>query len=143
MELLVRTRLVKEDAAIGLVFPVLFSVAVILISRYARGVHLDVDAVLLGELAGGRGRQALRAAVQPDRHVIREPREDAPPQVRLVRGGGIERSGHRRGSNRRPRNRSRQTAQLQMLLGGSDFQAEDRGGSEVQSSVASSASATS
>lgn len=51
VELLVRTRLVKEDAAIGLVFPVLFSVAVILISRYARGVHLDVDAVLLGELA--------------------------------------------------------------------------------------------
>jgi manganese/zinc/iron transport system permease protein len=51
VELLVRTRLVKEDAAIGLVFPVLFSVAVILISRYARGVHLDVDVVLLGELA--------------------------------------------------------------------------------------------
>lgn len=51
VEVLVRTRLVKEDAAIGLVFPVLFSVAVILISRYARGVHLDVDAVLLGELA--------------------------------------------------------------------------------------------
>ena len=46
-----RTRLVKDDAAIGLVFPALFSMAVILISRFARGVHLDVDAVLLGELA--------------------------------------------------------------------------------------------
>lgn len=50
-EMLGRTRLVKEDAAIGLVFPALFSLAVILISRFARGVHLDVDAVLLGELA--------------------------------------------------------------------------------------------
>lgn len=51
VELLLRTRLLKQDAAIGLVFPALFSVAVILISRFAHGVHLDVDAVLLGELA--------------------------------------------------------------------------------------------
>jgi manganese/zinc/iron transport system permease protein len=51
VELLHRTQLVKQDAAIGLVFPALFSLAVILISRFARGVHLDVDAVLLGELA--------------------------------------------------------------------------------------------
>ena len=51
VEALNRTGLVKQDAAIGLVFPALFSIAVILISRFARGVHLDVDAVLLGELA--------------------------------------------------------------------------------------------
>jgi manganese/zinc/iron transport system permease protein len=51
VELLNRTQLVKQDAAIGLVFPALFSIAVILVSRFARGVHLDVDAVLLGELA--------------------------------------------------------------------------------------------
>jgi manganese/zinc/iron transport system permease protein len=50
VELLVQTRLVKEDAAIGLVFPALFSIGVILISRYAADVHLDTDAVLLGEL---------------------------------------------------------------------------------------------
>ncbi len=49
--LLERTRLVKEDAAIGLVFPALFSIAVILISSYAGNVHLDTDAVLLGEIA--------------------------------------------------------------------------------------------
>jgi manganese/zinc/iron transport system permease protein len=49
--LLERTRLVKEDAAIGLVFPALFSLAVILISRYAGDVHLDTDAVLTGEIA--------------------------------------------------------------------------------------------
>lgn len=46
-----RTRLVGEDAAIGLTFPLLFSIAIILISRYAGDVHLDTDAVLLGEIA--------------------------------------------------------------------------------------------
>lgn len=51
VELLNRTQLVREDAAIGLVFPAIFSVAVILISRFAGDVHLDTDAVLLGELA--------------------------------------------------------------------------------------------
>ncbi|MDQ2691845.1 MAG: metal ABC transporter permease [Chloroflexota bacterium] len=51
VELLNRTRLVHEDASIGLVFPAIFSVAVILISRFAGDVHLDTDAVLLGELA--------------------------------------------------------------------------------------------
>ena len=51
VELLQRTKLVKEDAAIGLTFPALFSVGVILISKFAGNVHLDMDAVLLGELA--------------------------------------------------------------------------------------------
>ncbi|MCJ7755509.1 MAG: metal ABC transporter permease [Thermoanaerobaculales bacterium] len=51
IEALRRSRLVPEDASIGLVFPVLFSVGVILISRYAGDVHLDTDSVLLGELA--------------------------------------------------------------------------------------------
>src|SRR5690606_40987006 len=43
--------IVKEDTAIGLVFPALFSIGVILIAKNAGDVHLDVDAVLLGELA--------------------------------------------------------------------------------------------
>jgi manganese/zinc/iron transport system permease protein len=51
VELLRRTELVREDAAIGLVFPVLFSFGVVLIARFADDVHLDIDAVLLGELA--------------------------------------------------------------------------------------------
>jgi manganese/zinc/iron transport system permease protein len=51
VELLRGTGLVREDASIGLVFPALFSIAVILISRYAGNVHLDTDAVLLGEIA--------------------------------------------------------------------------------------------
>ena len=51
VELLNRTGLVREDAAIGLTFPALFSIGVILVSRYAGSVHLDTDSVLLGELA--------------------------------------------------------------------------------------------
>ncbi|KAB2953383.1 metal ABC transporter permease [Heliorestis acidaminivorans] len=51
VEMLHQTRLVYEDAAIGIVFPLLFSIAVILISRHAANIHLDTDAVLLGELA--------------------------------------------------------------------------------------------
>ncbi|MHC4941875.1 MAG: metal ABC transporter permease [Planctomycetota bacterium] len=51
VELLTRTGLVREDAAIGLTFPLLFSLGVILIARYSENVHLDTDAVLLGELA--------------------------------------------------------------------------------------------
>ncbi len=49
VELLQRTRLVKEDAAIGLVFPALFAGGVLLASMYLRNTHLDVDAVLLGQ----------------------------------------------------------------------------------------------
>jgi manganese/zinc/iron transport system permease protein len=51
IEALIRSRLVPEDASIGIVFPALFSIGVILISRAASDVHLDTDAVLLGELA--------------------------------------------------------------------------------------------
>jgi manganese/zinc/iron transport system permease protein len=51
VEAIQKTGLVKEDTAIGLVFPVLFSIGVILIAKNANDVHLDVDAVLLGELA--------------------------------------------------------------------------------------------
>jgi manganese/zinc/iron transport system permease protein len=50
-EALNKTRLVKEDAAIGLVFPALFSIAVILISVFARNVHLDAHVVFQGDLA--------------------------------------------------------------------------------------------
>lgn len=51
VELLNATRLVKEDAAIGIVFPFLFSIAIVLISKYTGNVHLDTDVVLQGELA--------------------------------------------------------------------------------------------
>lgn len=50
-EWVIHTRRLKEDAAIGLIFPIFFSIGVILISKYAGHIHLDTDAVLLGELA--------------------------------------------------------------------------------------------
>lgn len=50
-ETLNRTKLLSEDASIGIVFPLLFSIAIILITKYAGSVHLDTDSVLLGELA--------------------------------------------------------------------------------------------
>ena len=50
-EVLQKTKLIKSDTAIGLVFPFLFSLGVILVSLYAGNVHLDTDSVLLGELA--------------------------------------------------------------------------------------------
>ncbi len=51
VEYIQKTGLVKEDTAIGLVFPALFSIGVILIAKNANDVHLDIDVVLLGELA--------------------------------------------------------------------------------------------
>lgn len=49
-EAIQRTGLVKADAALGLAFPLLFAVSIILVSRYAEDVHLDVDSVTVGEI---------------------------------------------------------------------------------------------
>jgi manganese/zinc/iron transport system permease protein len=49
-ELLVSSRKVKNDAAIGLVFPALFAAGVLLLNLYARDVHIDTHTVLLGEI---------------------------------------------------------------------------------------------
>ena len=51
VEIINSTKMVKEDAAIGLVFPALFSIGVIMISRSFSNVHIDTDAVLMGEIA--------------------------------------------------------------------------------------------
>lgn len=51
VETINKTDLVNEDAAIGLIFPFLFSLGIILVTLYAGDIHLDIDAVLLGELA--------------------------------------------------------------------------------------------
>lgn len=50
IELLVKTRLVKSDASIGIVFSLFFALAVLLISKYARNSNLDVDVILMGEV---------------------------------------------------------------------------------------------
>ncbi len=49
-EMIERSGLVKEDAALGLAFPFLFAVAILLISRFAENVHLDQDSVMVGEI---------------------------------------------------------------------------------------------
>ncbi len=51
VEALVSTKRLNSDAAIGLVFPVLFSIAVIIINTRLQRVHIDIDAVLLGTIA--------------------------------------------------------------------------------------------
>ena len=45
------TRLVASDAAIGLVFPALFALGVLGITRYAGDIHLDLDSTIYGEIA--------------------------------------------------------------------------------------------
>ncbi|MDY0276605.1 MAG: metal ABC transporter permease [Acholeplasma sp.] len=50
IELLIKSKKTSEDAATGVIFPLLFSISVILISLNFRNVHIDVDAVLLGQL---------------------------------------------------------------------------------------------
>lgn len=51
VELVHRSRRLAEDASIGVVFPALFSVGVLLIARYTSQVDLDLDCVLYGEIA--------------------------------------------------------------------------------------------
>lgn len=51
IELLVRSNRVREDSAIGLVFPAMFALGVALISKFYSNVHIDTDAVLYGEIA--------------------------------------------------------------------------------------------
>lgn len=49
-ELIVRSKKTDEESAIGLVFPFLFSIAIIIITLKFSNVHLDIDAVLLGKM---------------------------------------------------------------------------------------------
>ncbi len=50
VEALIRSKRLKDDSAIGLVFPTLFAIGVFLVSVFYRGAHLDADAVLFGEI---------------------------------------------------------------------------------------------
>jgi manganese/zinc/iron transport system permease protein len=50
VEVLNRSRRIHEDASIGVVFPALFSIGVILVSRYAAQIDLDIECVLYGEI---------------------------------------------------------------------------------------------
>ena len=50
IDMVMKSRLIQEDAAVGIVFPLFFATAVILISKFARNVHIDTDVVLMGEV---------------------------------------------------------------------------------------------
>jgi len=43
---------VRQDAAVGIVFPVLFSLGLVGISTVGRGAHLDVECILFGNILG-------------------------------------------------------------------------------------------
>lgn len=49
-EIIQASGLMKHDAALGLAFPLLFALAVIFVSRYVDAVHMDSDAVMVGEI---------------------------------------------------------------------------------------------
>lgn len=50
VEAATRSGRLKDDAAIGLVFPTLFALGVLIVSRSYGNVHIDADSVLYGEL---------------------------------------------------------------------------------------------
>lgn len=50
VEALQRTRRVHSSEAMGIVFPAMFALGTILISRYFANVHLDTDAILYGNI---------------------------------------------------------------------------------------------
>ena len=51
IQYLIQHQKLHKDAAIGIAFPALFSVAILLINVHTQTIHLDLDAILLGELA--------------------------------------------------------------------------------------------
>jgi manganese/zinc/iron transport system permease protein len=50
VEALQRARHVEGSAAMGIVFPAMFALGTVLVSRYFSGVHLDTDAILYGNI---------------------------------------------------------------------------------------------
>lgn len=50
VEMLAKTKLVKKADAIGLIFPLLLAIALIIISKFLRNTHIDTDMVLMGEV---------------------------------------------------------------------------------------------
>ncbi len=50
IEKLGSSKFVRKDDTIGIIFPLFFSLAVIIISRYLKNAHIDTDCVLLGEV---------------------------------------------------------------------------------------------
>ncbi len=64
------TGLVKNDAAIGLVFPMLFALGVLGVNRYASDAHIDLDATIYGEIAFAPFRSVDIAGLTLARSVV-------------------------------------------------------------------------
>ncbi|WP_323847598.1 MAG: metal ABC transporter permease [Phytoplasma sp.] len=50
IELISKNKKISKDAAIGIIFTFFFSLAIIIISIYIRDIHIDTDAVFLGNI---------------------------------------------------------------------------------------------
>ncbi len=70
IEALAATGLVRSDAAIALVFPALFSLGVLGITRYADDIHLDLDATIYGEIAFSPFRTLALAGLELPRSIV-------------------------------------------------------------------------
>jgi manganese/zinc/iron transport system permease protein len=70
VDALTATRLVRSDAAIGLVFPALFSLGVLGITRYAADIHLDLDSTIYGEIALAPFRDVDVLGVEVARSIV-------------------------------------------------------------------------
>ncbi len=66
VELLGKTKYVKKEDAVGIVFPLFFSAAVILITKFARNVHIDTEIVVMGDvILAPLNRMALFGTTMP------------------------------------------------------------------------------
>jgi hypothetical protein len=90
------TGLVKADAAIGLVFPALFSLGVLGVQRYAANVHIDLDATIYGEIPVSRCSKGSSPGSSRRAAAHRPPLEPRGRHDRDRLAGG------RRGLRRRP-----------------------------------------
>ncbi len=63
VEVLYRTKRLHEDTAVAVVFPALFAVGVILVSRFGRYVDLDPDCVIYGAIELAQPRSMLLPAI--------------------------------------------------------------------------------
>jgi manganese/zinc/iron transport system permease protein len=64
------TRLVASDAAIALVFPALFALGVLGVTKWASGAHLDLDATIYGEIAFAPFQTVSFAGVEVARSIV-------------------------------------------------------------------------
>ncbi len=50
IEALIKSGLIREDSSVGIIFPLFFSLGIILISKFGRNMHLDIDCILMGQV---------------------------------------------------------------------------------------------